>query len=153
MKEVLVVGIGSRIMMDDGIGIYLVEDLKQHIINPNIEFILGETDIDYCLSEISKCNHIVIADAYLSDKDPGKVTVIRLCDLKRRNNISCSLHGMHFLNMFKYLQNVPEGIFIGIEPYEINYGLCLSDILQKCYPLIYRSVYEHVSEYINSMEG
>ncbi len=31
MKEVTVIGIGSRIMMDDGIGVYLAEDLRSFL--------------------------------------------------------------------------------------------------------------------------
>lgn len=53
MKKLLVIGIGSRIMKDDGIGVYLAEDLKKQITSPNIEFLIGECDFDYCRSQMS----------------------------------------------------------------------------------------------------
>ena len=33
-----------------------------------------------------------------------------------------------------------EGLFIGIEPYEINYALCLSQALQKHFPRIIEEI-------------
>ncbi|MDF2674363.1 MAG: hydrogenase maturation protease [Clostridiales bacterium] len=153
MSKILVLGIGSRIMMDDGIGAYLVEDLEKYIKNMNIEFIIGETDIDYCVSKISTCNTVVVIDAYLSGKTPGEVSLIQLCDLKKESNVSYSLHGIHFLNIIQCLKNEPEGILIGIEPYEINFGFSLSHILQKCYPNIFESVYGHVNKFIELYGG
>lgn len=139
--------------MDDGIGIYLVEDLKRHMKNPNIEFIVGETDIDYCLSKISRGNNVVVIDAYLSDILPGEVSIINLRDLKKGDNVRYSLHGMHFLDIIQGIKNEPGGILIGIEPYEINYGFSLSPELKKCYPIIYEQVYRYVNNYIELCGG
>lgn len=148
MKEIVIVGIGSRIMMDDGIGIYLVEYLKQFLSSPEIEFIIGETDIDYCLSELSDAKCIVIIDAYLSGNNPGEVTVMPLSDLTKENTLSYSLHGIHILDILPYFRHELKGILIGVEPHEITYGFSLSDTLQSCYPNILKSVYEHVTNYL-----
>jgi hydrogenase maturation protease len=53
MKKVIVVGIGSRLMTDDGVGVLLVEDLAPYFSDsPLIKLIPGETDVDYCLFEM-----------------------------------------------------------------------------------------------------
>lgn len=153
MKEIIILGIGSRIMMDDGIGIYLVEDLKKLLLNPNLEFIVGETDIDYSLSEIADANAVVIIDAYLSGKNPGEITVSPLLDLEQGNTIGYSLHGIHILNLLQRLKHELNGILIGIEPYEIIYGFSLSDTLQSIYPDILKSVNKYVAEYLDKLKG
>lgn len=45
MKELLVLGIGNILMMDDGIGVYIVEELKNRNTNPCIRYVIGETDV------------------------------------------------------------------------------------------------------------
>jgi len=129
-------------MMDDGIGINLVEDLNKHILNSNIGFIIGESDFDYCNSIISKDDYLIVIDAYLSGKNAGEITIISISDLNRSSDNRYSIHGMHFL------QDKFDGILIGIEPHEINYGLCLSSTLQNCYRGIYTSVYEQVKLFV-----
>lgn len=153
MREILVLGVGSSIMTDDGIGIYLVEDLKKLFTNTNMEFITGETDVDYCLSEIYDSKFVIIIDAFLSGRIPGDVTVIPLCSLEKDNDAGYSLHGMHFLNILQCLEYEADGILIGIEPYEINYGFGLSDELKSTYADILKSVKDYINEYIQKRGG
>ena len=148
MKEIVIMGIGSRIMQDDGIGIYLVEDLARQLSKPAIEFIIGETDIDYCISALSGKKRVVVIDAFISGKSPGEVTIRSLCALKKGHDAGFSLHGIHILQIMQRLQHGLEGILIGIEPYEISYGFCLSDTLHSSYPEIFKTVYGHVYSYI-----
>lgn len=153
MKDTIILGIGSRIMMDDGIGIYLVEDLKKLFSNPDLKYIIGETDIDYCLSEIADAKFVIIIDAYLSGKNPGKITVNPLFDLEKGNTAGYSLHGIHILNLLQGLKHELNGILIGIEPYEITYGFNLSDTLRSYYPVILNSVNRYVTEYLDQRKG
>jgi hydrogenase maturation protease len=153
MKKMLFIGIGSRIMMDDGIGVYLAEDLKPLFCDAVIKFIIGETDIDYSLSEISETDCVIIADAFLSGKNPGDITVLPLRSPERnKENMGFSLHGMHFFDMIQYSECKPSVVLIGIEPYEINYGLGLSDELQICYLEILKSVYNYINQCINLID-
>ena len=54
MKEVLVLGIGNRLMMDDGIGVLVVEELKKRNTNPYIRYIIGETDTYFCMNQMEE---------------------------------------------------------------------------------------------------
>lgn len=141
-------GIGSRIMQDDGIGLYLVEDLARQLSNPDVEFIIGETDIDYCISALSGRKRVVVIDAFISGKTPGEVTVLPLCVFKKEYAAGCSLHGIHVLQIMQRLHHELAGILIGIEPYEISCAFSLSNTLHSSYPEIFKTVYEHVYSYI-----
>lgn len=154
MKNVLIVGIGSRIMMDDAIGICLVEDLRKLGTNPYIRYLIGETDVDYCIGEILDYDYVIIIDAFLSGNQPGFITVVPLNELKYKNEDSFySMHGLHLLNIIRCAKQFPDGIFIGIEPYEINYGFTLSDLLQSIYSHILLGVQEQFGKYIEQYEG
>ena len=59
-------GIGNRLMMDDGIGIYLVEELAKLDEQSNIDYLVGESDVDYCLNQIEELTPVIILDAICS---------------------------------------------------------------------------------------
>ncbi len=46
MEKIIVLGIGNLLMMDDGIGIYLIEQLCKLNCTPYVSFLIGESDID-----------------------------------------------------------------------------------------------------------
>lgn len=154
MKKILVIGIGSRIMMDDAIGINIVEGLRQLGTNPNITYILGETDVDYCIEEVLDFDFVIVIDAFLSGKQPGEITVLPLNELNEESENSLySMHGVHLLNMLRCARHLPVGILIGIEPYEINYGFALSDQLERYYVHIFNKVHRHIENCIVQYEG
>ena len=141
-------------MMDDAIGIYLVEDLRQLDTNPDITYMLGETDVDYCIEEVLKFDYVIVIDAFLSGKQPGEITFVPLNELTEENEeIFYSMHGVHLLNILRCSKHSPDGILIGIEPYEINYSFTLSDRLQNCYNHILKEVHEYIGNYIKQYGG
>lgn len=154
MKKVLVIGIGSRIMTDDAIGIYLVEDLIRQGKKTDVTYIIGETDVDYCIEEVLDFEHVIVIDACISGKQPGEITVIPLEELEYDDyDCSNSAHGMHLLSQMR--RRKYSGIFqlIGIEPYEIKYGFKLSSPLQKCYFHILSEVGMHICKFIDKNGG
>lgn len=141
MKKLLVMGIGSRIMMDDAIGINITEDLKKNNKRPDVGYLLGETDFDFCFEEVLDSDYLIIIDAYMSGKAPGEISVISINETKGSEGGNMfSMHGIHLLNLLKRAKHIPEGILIGIEPCEIDYGFTLTDTLQSRYPDILAEV-------------
>lgn len=127
MKEILVLGIGNRLMADDGIGVYVVEELKRRNSNPKIFYLVGETDFYFCLNEMKEALYTIIVDAaYLGNK-PGTISIISFQHVSRNCIQSISVHESHLLNDIKGI----EGMLICIEPYEINYCISLSSTLQE----------------------
>ena len=131
MKEILVLGIGNRLLMDDGIGIYIVEELSLQNTNPNIKYVAGETDIAYCLEEIKETSFTFIIDAAILGKKPGEVTAIPINDTLNKINLPFSFHGIHLLEEIKFLGKQVNGVLIGIEPYKIDYFMGLSLVLKE----------------------
>ncbi len=153
MKKTLVLGIGNRLMTDDGIGVYLAEDLGRSEEDSRIEYFLGETDVDCCAEKIDESNLVILIDAFISGKLPGDVTAIPLSDLKDGIGSCCSMHGLHILDAMRLANRMPEGILIGIEPCELQYGLGLSDSLRCSYPHILAVVKRYIEAFANGMEA
>lgn len=130
MKELLVLGIGNILMMDDGIGVYIVEELKNRNTNPCIRYVIGETDVFFCLNQIEEAaNSIIIDAAYLGNK-PGTLSILPLRQVLKNPDQLISIHESSLLREIKITGKSIEGLFICIEPYEINYYQGLSSILQ-----------------------
>jgi hydrogenase maturation protease len=55
--------LGNVLMEDDGVAIYLAEQLQYEIQQMGIEVVLGETDIGYLLSKITQEDYLIILDA------------------------------------------------------------------------------------------
>ncbi len=130
MKRPLVIGIGSLIMTDDGIGTKIAEALKSRLLEYDVKVIVGETDCQYCFNEISPNDLLIIIDAMSQGKAPGEIEISPLIDaLKKRVKI----HTQHDFSLFDaVLMNYPniKGYFIGIEAAEIGFGYGLSQSLE-----------------------
>ncbi len=131
MKEVLVLGIGNRLMRDDGIGVYVVEELTNRNTNPDIRYVIGETDIYYCLNYIKKATYIIVVDAACLSKEPGEISTHPLEQVFKNPIQPISMHDSHLLRDIEMTDKSIEGLFIGIEPDEINYSFGLSATLQE----------------------
>lgn len=148
MKELLVLGIGNRLMMDDGIGVYVVEELKRRNTNPHIRYVTGETDIYFCLNQMKEALMTFIVDAAFFDKEPGSISTIPLEQVYKNPIHPISVHDSHLLGEIEMTGKNMEGLFIGIKPYGIDYSIGLSKILQKQYFKIVAGIENIIASYI-----
>lgn len=136
MKRILVIGIGSLIMKDDGIGAKVAEAIEDGLRVNDIASLVGETDFQCCFDEIRHDDFLVIIDAMVQGKEPGSIDVMLLSDaLKCRSK----LRTQHEFSLFDLIElHYPkiQGCFIGIEAAEIGFGFGLSKPLQKCFEQI-----------------
>lgn len=154
MKKVLVLGIGSRIMTDDAIGIKLVEDLADVASNADIAYVVGEADVDYCLDEILDFRNVIVIDAYLSGKQPGTITAVPLWEVAGtgfREILYCSGHSLHLLDRLQCKRCSCDVRFIGVEPFDVSCGFSLSESMQDQYHIIISKVKSRIEEYIDKI--
>lgn len=130
MKKVLVLGIGNRLMMDDGIGVYIVEELSKRKQDNNTLYVVGETDVNFCMQCMEGMLSVIIIDAAYFGNDPGSIYTIPVNKVLQGSLNMFSQHEFDLLRQLKTKGKAVEGMFIGIEPKEIAYGLQLSDALK-----------------------
>jgi hydrogenase maturation protease len=146
MIKLKVFGVGSRIMGDDGIGIYIVEDLKRQKLPEGIECILGETDTDYCMDCIEDRDFVVIIDAAVTGKAPGAVTVFTASEIKVFSGNMFSMHTCSIITETLRQIETHRWILIGIEPEIIDFQLGLGDVLNTSFTQIILEVKKYILE-------
>ena len=138
-----VFGIGNTLLCDDGIGVKVAKYLlkNRHMINKNIEIIIGETDYKYCIDNIEDGDEIIIINSTYFNIPPGMITKTTLenCDEYISGDIAS--HDMKLLKILKTEYRKVTGYLIGIEIDKINYNLNLSERLnEKFYDICYSVV-------------
>ncbi len=150
MIEVLVLGIGNRLMMDDGMGVYVTEELKKRNTNPGIRYVVGETDIYFCLKQIKEVSSLIIVDAACLHNEPGSIITIPFYQVYKNREQLISIHDSHLFNEMIMEGKSFEGMLIGIEPYEIKYGIGLSIALQDKFPEIVDKIQRIIVSYTSN---
>lgn len=131
MERIILLGIGNQLMMDDGIGIYLVEELEKLNQTSNIHYIIGESDIDYCIEKIEEATYTIILDAVYSGKETGEVSIYPLANLHEHQTLDISPHNLHLFQVLYQQRNTIKGVLIGIEPYEICFKIGISQSITE----------------------
>ncbi|WP_071394773.1 hydrogenase maturation protease [Bacillus tuaregi] len=148
MENIIVLGIGNQLMMDDGIGIYLIEQLSKQNRTPNVTFLIGESDIDYCLDQITHATFVIIVDTVCSGNKPGELTVYPLAGLHEYVTLDISAHNFHLFQSLYQQKEAIKGFLIGVEPHQIKYLIGLSETIRKEWQRILQEVSETIERLI-----
>lgn len=129
--KLIVLGIGNTLRMDDGIGIYLIRELKNYFSEDEVKiFEIGtETWRILPIIEEIKSKNILIVDTINFNFLPGSVYISKNPDIFDLHIFSS--HEKNYLNdivlsCFEFLENI---YIFGIEPYKIDWEIGLSSLL------------------------
>jgi hydrogenase maturation protease len=149
MKKIAIIGVGNLLQTDDGVGIWVVEELKKHDLPENIDLVDAATNPMVVLEAMDNKDKAIIIDAFRGDNPPGTMYRWRLDDENfddGETNVEVSLHGVSFLDLLKngrHAFNLPKEItVIGIEPAVIDTGMELSEELNKRLPDLIKVILE-----------
>ena len=138
MKRKCIIGLGSPLYHDDGIGIYLLEKLREHESKElrDFNFIDGGNGGFTLLHVLEKYDFIMILDAVNFDYPPSTLKIFTPDEVKSlRLNNSISTHHQDFLRVIdiaeKINQNHPNLLIAGIQPEDLSFGEGLSDSLKN----------------------
>ena len=143
--NIKVIGIGNRIMGDDAIGVMLAEELKEALEKLGVEVIIGETDVDYCLSFVEEEDFLFIIDATLYGLEPGTLTIE---EIKKEKLYSKEEYSQHQISLVKLIsicdiRNV-SGYILGIEVVDVDFGIELSPVINDKFNDIKNKVYDFI---------
>ncbi|MDM5315429.1 hydrogenase maturation protease [Fictibacillus sp. b24] len=127
MEKILILGIGNQLMMDDGLGIYIVEELQKTFALQGVTYVSGESDIDFCIGQIEDATNVIIIDAAVSGTNPGQVSTYPIADLHQQQSLDISPHNIHLFQVLYQQRNRLRGYLIGIEPFEVKFHIGLSE--------------------------
>lgn len=152
MERVIILGIGNLLLKDDGIGVHLIEHLKELDIEStyNVELIDGGTCIPNLLDVFMTNGRIIVLDSIKGGHAPGTIYKLTPEELGTCIKETTSLHDVQVLDIMRdagLLGFEPEVVIIGVEPEEITFDLELSPIIKETIPQITNIIEEELKQY------
>lgn len=146
-----VFGIGNILLGDDGIGVYVVDKIKNSKLElkENIEFIVGETDFLYCINEIHKKDLVIIIDSTYLGKTCGSISLFNFKECNKFILKSKTSHEENLLNILIKEKPYINGYLLGIEIEKVEYSLNLSNNLFNKFEYICNDVLNIIENIIN----
>ena len=137
-ENILIVGIGNIIMMDEGIGIYAIRELERLNLSSTVTILDAGTDIFKIMSCEKDFDTVIIVDAVQKKDIPGTIHRMSLDEIATEPTQN-NLHQISFVEALRLMKlsssNIQNAkiILYGIEPETITFGVGLS-------PLVLRSM-------------
>lgn len=125
-----VIGIGNKLMMDDGIAIAVMESIRNKLESMGIEVIIGETDFQFCFHLLKEDDFVIILDAVYSGAVAGNIHTYKLQDAITAYKETNSQHDMSIFDLMRLYPKPLKGYLIGIEIAEVEFGYELSQALR-----------------------
>lgn len=154
-QTLLVLGIGNRILSDDGIGIRLIEDLRDEFNHPAIHFKTACTGGLEIVEMMQNYKDVLILDAIKTPGGrPGKIHHFTVDDFKETLHVS-NFHDISFLIALQFMKMsglpVPENIrILAVEIVEDSYfSEDFSNEIQKQYMTIRNKVRTYIKKTLN----
>jgi hydrogenase maturation protease len=130
----VVLGLGSPLMGDDGLGLVALEALRARArLVPEPEWVDGGTWGMNLLPTIESAEHLLLLDAIRADRRPGELIVLEREALPRGLGVKLSPHQIDLQEVLALAElrgRLPmEAVAMGLEPARVELGCGLSPVL------------------------
>lgn len=147
-RKVLLLGLGNDLRGDDAVGLYLIDQLKNKITSPHIEFLKVYTVLENFWGKIIslKPSRIILFDAYACQKDNAKIRLVADHEI---DLLLPSTHSFapHFLLDKLKREIACQYIVIGIPGFQFPYlERKISDKTKKYADDLCRIIYRNLSK-------
>ena len=145
------VGVGNRLMMDDGIAIAVLEKLKETLEANDIEIVIAETDFQFIFHQLNEDDFFIILDAAYSGAPVGSVHSYGLQEAIASYGVTDFQHDMSVFVLMMLYPKPLKGYLISIEVAETGFGCELSEVLKKKFCDICIEVEKIICEMVNAL--
>lgn len=140
MRRTLVLGIGNILMRDEGVGVRVIEAMRNLPMPANVELLDGGTSGVDLVDEVADRTKVIVIDAVKTDGKPGTVFRFGAADLIRDTEGALSLHEFGLLDTLMTAEHLgcapKEVVIFGIQPKEVSVGLELSAEVAETLPKV-----------------
>jgi len=136
-----IVGVGNRLLRDDGVGPRVIDVLEGSVDVPSEEVRLydaGTTGF-LALEAMSGCDRAIVVDAIRTGREPGTIREYRFKDGGFDEEVpQVTMHDVSFTEALTYARDVyelPDDVrIVGVEPGSLGTGLELTDPVREAIP-------------------
>ncbi len=128
-------GLGSILMQDDGVGVHVIRRIQEDYDLPGLEVVDGGTSGLDLLPYLENRDRVLIVDAANFGREPGYIGILRNDEIPALFGVKGSLHHLGLMDVLataQILEIAPKELcLIGIQPATVALGLELSEIIQE----------------------
>jgi len=147
---ILVLGIGNILLRDEGVGVRVIERMREVDLPEGVELVDGGTAGADLLDTLAERRKVIIVDAVQADCEPGAVIRFGADDLAKPEREGISLHELGLyeaLMMTERIGCAPEEVVVfGVKPKEVGYGLELTKEIEAIVPDIIELVLAEIDK-------
>ncbi|PKM43611.1 MAG: Ni,Fe-hydrogenase maturation factor [Firmicutes bacterium HGW-Firmicutes-8] len=134
--KILVLGVGNDLLTDEGVGVHVVRELIKEPLPANVTVYNGGVSGIDLLDLIQNHNKALIIDAIDAGAQPGAVFRFQPAEIEcLLGEHKTSLHQVDLFDTIKiarFTGKCPQIVIIGIQPFQITWGLSLTpEMLEK----------------------
>lgn len=151
VSPVLVLGLGNILLQDEGIGVRVIERLKQEYEFPaDVEVLDGGTAGMALYEHIIDRQHLIVVDAVKTGRSPGTLVTLSNDEVPAFFRNKVSPHQLALSDILAALQiagnSPPQITVIGIEPLNLDTGLDMSNTVTNQIDTLVKMVVEHLAQ-------
>ena len=156
-KTTVVLGAGSPLMGDDGLGVEVVEALAERWEeSPTLRFLDGGVWGMRLLPYIEDADRLIVVDAIRAGTQPGALVRLERNEIPRHMHAKLSPHQIDLGEVFAVAELrghfPPEAIAIGIEPEIVQAYVPLSDVVRASVPDLVEAVERQLEEWGHELQ-
>lgn len=152
-KNIKIIGIGNTLFTDEGVGVHLLEYIREALPKAdNIEIIEGATDGIRLLGSVEDADYLIFLDAINSGKEPGTIINLKDKDIPSCFSQKMSVHQMGIQDLI-YASTVrdtlPEEMYLfGVQPESLEIGFELTECISNRIPELVELVVNQVETWM-----
>ena len=149
-KNILIVGVGNRLLGDEGVGLHIIDDLLRIPMPPYVNIIDCGCDLLSLMSYLNKPQKIIVIDAIRAGGKPGEIYKFDYSELEITETKIYSAHQVGVIDVLGLLKQIcpslanSEIIVIGIEPKVIELSADLSKEVKESITEVTKLILEDV---------
>jgi hydrogenase maturation protease len=142
-----IIGCGNLLMQDEGIGVHLIEYLRDKRVPSGVELVDGGCSGFDLLGFIQESRQVIIVDAIKAAGQPGDIYKFSPDDYQTDTFPKTSLHDVSLKDIFEIVKrtgNLPKITIFGVEPKTMDWGIELTPEVQKVLPRLAELVIKEI---------
>jgi hydrogenase maturation protease len=156
-KTTVVLGAGSPLMGDDGLGVEVVEALSDRWAErATLRFLDGGVWGMRLLPFIEEADRLIVVDAIRAGAEPGALVRLERHEIPRHLNAKLSPHQIDLGEVFAVAELrghfPPEAVAIGIEPETVQAYVPLSAVVRASVPELIEAVERQLEEWGHELQ-
>jgi len=139
-SSILILGVGNILLSDEGVGVRVIEAMREMKLPNNVELLDGGTASLDLLESLANRDKVIVVDAVIAGNEVGTLYRFTPGDITIQGQNPVSVHEIGLLETLTiagYLGCAPREVIIyGIEPKETGLGLELSSEVAGIVPKV-----------------